>query len=150
LVNQTFPDLPFKIQHKYIHSCSHDLRSLILISRVRDAAISLGFADVKDLNSSTAPVDACATLDVAIDGSLRRVSAYHAFLPAQVAQDRRERLKVCINAVATRIDFDGNVAVGVVFEATNETRAQTFYARATKEIVVCCGALASPQLLLLR
>jgi choline dehydrogenase-like flavoprotein len=118
--------------------------------RVRDAAITLGFVDVKDLNSSTVPVDACATLDVAVDESLRRVSSYHAFLPAEVAQDRRERLKICTNAVATRIDFDENVAVGVVFEPTNETRAQTFYARAKKEVIVCCGALGSPHLLLLR
>ncbi|KAJ7904720.1 alcohol oxidase [Mycena olivaceomarginata] len=99
-----------------------------------------GLLDVKDLNSSTVPVDACATLDVAVDESLRRVSSYHAFLPAQVAQDRRERLKICTNA---------NVAVGVVFEPTNETRAQTFYARAKKEVIVCCGALGSPHLLLL-
>ncbi|KAF8189769.1 hypothetical protein K438DRAFT_1832072 [Mycena galopus ATCC 62051] len=132
LVNQTFPDLPFKVQRK-----------------VRDAAISLGFADVKDLNSSTVPVDVCATLDAAIDESMRRVSSYHTFLPAHVAQDRRERLKVCTNAVATRVDFDGNVAVGVVFEPTDETRDQTFYARAKKEVVICCGALGSPQLLLL-
>ncbi|KAJ7368511.1 alcohol oxidase [Mycena albidolilacea] len=132
LVNQTFPDLPFNIQRK-----------------VRDAAITLGFADVKDLNSPTVPVDACATLDVAVDESLRRVSSYHAFLPAQVVQDHRERLKISTDAVATRIDFDKNVAVGVVFEPTNETRAQTFYARAKKEIIVCCGALGSPHLLLL-
>ncbi|KAJ7192269.1 alcohol oxidase [Mycena pura] len=132
LVNQTFPDLPYKVQRK-----------------VRDAAIALGFADVRDLNSSTVPVDVCATLDAAIDESMRRVSSYHAFLPAQAAQERRERLKVCTNAVATRIDFDANVAVGVVFEPTDETKVQTFYARARKEVVVCCGALGSPQLLLL-
>lgn len=105
---------------------------------------------MRDLNSSTVPVDVCAPLDAAIDESMRRVSSYHAFLPAQVAQDRRERLKVCTNAVATRIDFDANVAVGVVFEPTDETKIQTFYARARKEVVVCCGALGSPQLLLLR
>ncbi|KAF8180514.1 hypothetical protein K438DRAFT_1602705 [Mycena galopus ATCC 62051] len=31
-----------------------------------------------------------------------------------------------------------------------ETGKQRFYARAKKEIVVCCGALGSPQLLMLR
>ncbi|KAJ6558002.1 alcohol oxidase [Mycena capillaripes] len=131
-VNQTFPDLPFKVQRK-----------------VKDAAIALGFADVSDFNSPEIPVDVCATLDAAIDGEMRRMSSYHAFLPAEVAQERHERLKVCTNAVATRIDFDAGVAVGVAFEPSDESISRTFYARAKKEIVVCCGALGSPQLLLL-
>jgi choline dehydrogenase-like flavoprotein len=81
---------------------------------------------------------------------MRRVSTYHAFFPAQLAQDRREGLKVCTGATATRIDVEGNVAVGVVLEPTDENKVQTFYARARKQVVVCCGALGSPQLLLLR
>ncbi|KAJ6620163.1 hypothetical protein B0H10DRAFT_1946229 [Mycena sp. CBHHK59/15] len=39
--------------------------------------------------------------------------------------------------------------VGVVFESSNKSIPWTFYARASKEIVICCGALGSPQLLLL-
>ncbi|KAJ7033426.1 alcohol oxidase [Mycena alexandri] len=107
------------------------------------------FPDLPYTNSPTVPVDACAILDVAINENLQRVSSYHAFLPAKVAQDRSERLKVCTNAVATRIEFKGDVAVGVVFEASNKSIAQIFRARAAKEVVVCCGALGSPQLLLL-
>jgi choline dehydrogenase len=113
----------------------------------------LGFADINNLNSETIPVDVCAIVDVAIDENKRRVSSYHAFLPAEIAQARREHLKVCTNAVATRIEFEAGVAVGVVFESsrpTDEAVAVTYIARAKKEIVVCCGALGSPQLLLLR
>ncbi|KAJ7247867.1 alcohol oxidase [Mycena haematopus] len=132
-VNQTFPDLPFKVQKK-----------------VKDAALALGLADVSNFNSPQSPVDLCATLDVAIDKNMRRMSSYHAFLPAAVAHERRARLKVCTNAVATRVDFDAaRVAVGVVFESSGESGRRMFYARATKEIVICCGALGSPQLLLL-
>jgi choline dehydrogenase-like flavoprotein len=76
---------------------------------------------------------------------MRRVSTYHAFLPAQFAQDRREGLKVCTGPTATRIDFEGNVAVGVVFEPTDENKVQTFYARARKQVVVCCAAVAPAQ-----
>ncbi|KAJ7721459.1 alcohol oxidase [Mycena metata] len=132
LVNQTFPDLPYEVQRK-----------------IKDVAIAMGFANVDNMNSPTAPVDACGIMDVAINENLQRVSSYHAFLPVEVAQDRRDRLKVCANAVATRIEFEGDVAVGVVFEASDKSVAQPFRARAAKEVVVCCGALGSPQLLLL-
>ncbi|KAJ6498885.1 alcohol oxidase [Mycena sanguinolenta] len=131
-INQTFLDFSYEVQKK-----------------VKEAAIGLGFADVSNFNSSQIPVDVCATLDAAIDHNQRRMSSYHTFLPAEVAHERHESLKVCTNALATRIDFDAGVAVGVVFKSNDKSASQTFYARATKEIVVCCGALGSPQLLLL-
>ncbi|KAJ7095769.1 alcohol oxidase [Mycena belliarum] len=134
-VNQTVTDLPFKVQRK-----------------VKDAAIAFGLADVTNLNSPTIPVDVCAMVDAAIDEDRRRVSTYHAFLPAETVQKRRDHLKICINAVATRIRLDAGVAVGVEFgssQLTEEPVAHTYYAQARKEIVICCGALGSPQLLLL-
>ncbi|KAJ7234405.1 alcohol oxidase [Mycena rebaudengoi] len=131
LVNQTFPRQPYKV-----------------LEYAKGAATALGFTDVDDFNASHVPVDVCATLDVAIDEKGRRVSAYHAFLPAQVAHERQERLKVCTKAVATRVEFDDGVAVGVVFESSDKSIPGTFYAHAGKEIVVCCGAFGSPQLLL--
>ncbi|KAJ7721464.1 alcohol oxidase [Mycena metata] len=118
-------------------------------SQPDDVTTALGFANAEDMNSPTVPVDACGAMDVAINEKLQRVSSYHAFLPANVAQDRSERLKVCTNAVATRIEFEGDLAVGVVFEANDKSVAQSFHARAAKEVIVCCGALGSPQLLLL-
>ncbi|KAJ7449177.1 alcohol oxidase [Mycena latifolia] len=132
LVNQTFPDLPYKI-----------------LGRIKEAAIALGFKNVNNFNSPDVPVDACATLDAAIDDKLRRVSSYNAFLPANLAQERYQRLKICTKAVGTRIEFNEGVAVGVVFESSDKSIPGTFYARVRKEIVVCCGAIGSPQLLLL-
>ncbi|KAJ7080585.1 alcohol oxidase [Mycena belliarum] len=132
LINQTFPEYPFAVQH-----------------RVKAAALSLGFADVGDLNAAGAPADAFATLDAAIDHKMRRVSACHAFLPARIACDRRQRLCICTQAVATRIVVEGGVAVGVVFESNDESVPGAFFARARKEVVVSCGAIGSPQLLLL-
>ncbi|KAJ7694879.1 alcohol oxidase [Mycena rosella] len=131
-VNQTFPDYPYKVQ-----------------SSVKAAALALGFADVGDLNAANVPVDAFATLDAAIDGKMRRMSTYHAFLPAEITNARRNRLSVCIKAVATRIMVEGGVAVGVEFESSDKSVPGAFYARARREIVVCCGAIGSPQLLLL-
>ncbi|KAJ7148759.1 alcohol oxidase [Mycena crocata] len=132
LINQTFPDLPYTIQRN-----------------IKAAAINLGFKDVSDFNSPDIPVDVCATLDVAIDDKLRRVSSYHAFLPADIVQTRHQRLKICTNALCTRVEIDGGVAVGVVFKSSDKSISGTFYARVRKEIVVSCGAIGSPQLLLL-
>ncbi|KAF8161753.1 alcohol oxidase [Mycena galopus ATCC 62051] len=116
---------------------------------VRTAAAALGFENVTDFNDPDVPVDVCAMLDEAIDENMRRVSAYNAFLPAELAHDRRDRLKICTKTVATRIEFEEGVAVGVIFESSNKTVPGTFYARARKEVVVCSGAIGSPQLLLL-
>ncbi|KAJ7876577.1 alcohol oxidase [Mycena leptocephala] len=132
LVNQTFPEFPYKIQRT-----------------VQNVATALGFKDVKNFNSPEIPVDVCATLDVAIDEKLRRVSSYHAFLPANLALERHEHLKICTKAVGTCIEFDEGVAVGVVFESSDRSIPGTFYARARREIVICSGAIGSPQLLLL-
>ncbi|KAJ6551750.1 alcohol oxidase [Mycena capillaripes] len=108
-----------------------------------------GYKDVSDFNSPDTPVDVCATLDATIDDQMRRVSSYHAFLPTSLAKDRHQRLTICTKAAATRIEFEGDVATGVVFESSDKSVAGTFYARARKETVVCCGAIGSPQLLLL-
>ncbi|KAJ7438317.1 alcohol oxidase [Mycena galericulata] len=131
-VNQTFRDLPFKIQ-----------------SEVKNAASSLGFADVVDFNASNVPVDALATLDTAIDSKMRRMSAYHTFLPATVAQERREHLKICTETIASKIVIEASVAVGVMFESADNSKPRKFHARARREVVVCCGAIGSPHLLLL-
>ncbi|KAJ7157789.1 alcohol oxidase [Mycena filopes] len=130
-VNQSFPDLLYTVHR-----------------RIQDAAVALGFAPVNDLNSATVPVDTCAMLDVAVNENLQRMSSYHTFLPPKVVQDRKG-LTVCTNAIATRIEFDENVAVSVIFKASDKSNTQAFRARASKEIVVCCGALGSPQLLML-
>ncbi|KAJ7664371.1 alcohol oxidase [Mycena polygramma] len=132
LVNQTFPDLPYKI-----------------LRIVQNVAIPLGFKGVGNFNSPDIPVDVCATLDVAVDEKLRRVSSYTAFLPSTLARERHEHLKICTKAVSTCIKFDQGVAVGVVFESSDRSIPGTFYAHARKEVVVCCGAIGSPHLLLL-
>ncbi|KAJ7203641.1 alcohol oxidase [Mycena pura] len=116
---------------------------------VQQAAIAMGYQNVTDFNSPDVPVDACAIINMAVDESARRVSTCTAYLPASLVQARRQRLKVCTKAVAIRIELDEGVAVGVLFNSSDRSIPGTFYARARKEIVLCCGALASPQLLLL-
>ena len=70
----------------------------------------------------------------------RRMSAARAFLrPAM----KRRNLRVETNALATRILFDGKRATGVEYQINGATRK----AFAGREVILCGGAVNSPQLL---
>lgn len=56
----------------------------------------------------------------------------------------RSNLEVVTGALVTRVEFDGQRAVGVTYESDDETRSEA----AANEIVLCGGTINSPQLLL--
>jgi len=58
---------------------------------------------------------------------------------------RRKNLTLLTEATATRVLFDGTRAVGVEFEHAGQRRV----VRARREVVLCGGAINSPQLLML-
>ena len=72
----------------------------------------------------------------------RRMSAARAFLKPAM---KRGNLRVEINALAERVTFDGKRASGVVFRQNG----QSITAKATREVVLCGGAINSPHLLML-
>src|SRR5215475_10474707 len=72
----------------------------------------------------------------------RRCSAAVAYLRPAL---RRRNLKVEVNALATRVVFAGNRAVGVEYIKNG----RTIVARADHEVVLCGGVINSPQLLML-
>ncbi|TIP78605.1 MAG: choline dehydrogenase, partial [Mesorhizobium sp.] len=70
----------------------------------------------------------------------RRMSAARAFLrPAM----KRNNVRVEINALATRILFEGKQAVGIEYLQNGETKT----ARAGREVILSGGSVNSPQLL---
>ena len=70
----------------------------------------------------------------------RRMSASRAFLrPAM----KRANLRVEMNALATKIVFEGKRAVGVDYEQNGEAKT----VRAGREVILCGGAVNTPQLL---
>ncbi|WP_192361749.1 GMC family oxidoreductase [Mesorhizobium mediterraneum] len=70
----------------------------------------------------------------------RRMSAARAFLrPAM----KRKNVRVEINALATRILFEGKRAVGIEYLQNGETKT----ARAGREVILSGGSVNSPQLL---
>ena len=72
----------------------------------------------------------------------RRCSAASAYLRPAL---RRPGLTVAVGAHATRILFEGARAVGVEFRQSGKTRT----VRAEREVIVSCGVINSPQLLML-
>ena len=114
-----------------------------------------GIEHYKDLNSPDFPPVGTAPLDISQDSSFQRHSTYRAFLPATTAQERKARLKICTNTLVTKIQVveapGGLRATGVHFEAESTRKSgQKYYAAARKEVILCAGALGSPQMLMLR
>ncbi len=130
--------------------------SLYSLSRsVHDAFKKAGLQRHQDLNSPDMPAVGTGILDIMQDGSYHRQGMDRAFLPASLVQERKSRLKICTNTLVTRISLaedDGNVrAKGVHFEALNTRKAgEKYYAAAKREVILCAGAIGSPQLLMLR
>jgi choline dehydrogenase-like flavoprotein len=71
-----------------------------------------------------------------------RWSAADAYLKPAL---RRKNLNLHTEAVVTRILFDGSRATGIEFEQLGQRRVVT----ARREVVLCAGAINSPQLLML-
>lgn len=63
--------------------------------------------------------------------------------------ESKSNLKICLGAVAQRLEIDEENRVQGVYVETEHSSVKTFYVKG-KEIILCGGAVASPQLLLLR
>nr|VWO94946.1 Alcohol oxidase [Ganoderma boninense] len=120
-----------------------------------DAALQkLGIPHVPDFNSPDAPAACTGVLECTMDTKNFRHSIFRAFLPPELTQKRKAQLKVVPNTIATRIEFaegDHNLrAIGVHFEGrTMRSAPDRYYAKAGREIILCAGALGSPQVLML-
>ncbi|OJT12250.1 L-sorbose 1-dehydrogenase [Trametes pubescens] len=122
--------------------------------QVIPAIESVNISWVGDLNNPSIPAAVIGNLDVIEDKCFHRASTYRAFLPGNLAQDRKARLKICTNTIVMRLNLvneDGAVwARGVHIESLNPRMAEfTYYAKARREIVLSAGALGSPQILML-
>ncbi|KAH6692261.1 choline dehydrogenase, partial [Plectosphaerella plurivora] len=105
-----------------------------------------------DLNNPESPAMGIFNIDVMVDKDSMRLSSQKAYLPRKLALERRGRLVICTGAAATKleVDEDGKNVLGVHLldvRSTKVTRA--CYVKAKREVIVACGALFSPQLLML-
>ena len=101
------------------------------------------------------PAAGTGVMDVAEDTKYHRHSTDRAFLPTKLVLERQARLKICTDTIVMRVELATESeevrAVGVHFEATNSRKAwKRYFAKARREVVLCGGALGSPQVLMLR
>jgi choline dehydrogenase len=113
----------------------------------------MGLPHIADINSPNEPAVGIATIDLTTDASGERHSTMRAFLPRQVAIDRKAHLSICPNTLVSRLAVshhtEKNPKVGgVFFKSLKDDRTYSCFAR--KEVILCAGAIANPQLLMLR
>ena len=96
-----------------------------------------GYPVSADLNGGQA--EGFGGFDMTVKDGVRW-SAANAYLRPAMS---RENLAVETHALATKILFEGRRAVGVAYDKGG----QSFVARATREVILCGGAINSPQLL---
>lgn len=114
---------------------------------------------VSSANNPSSSVIACTPQDATIDGNGERNSTDKAFLPKSLAT-LRKNLTICTRAIVTSLDIrraeDGQLrVVGINFDsdaapAKYEHEKAPCSASASREVILCAGAIMSPQLLLLR
>jgi len=87
-----------------------------------------------------------------IDRKGERSSTYRAFLPKALALERRSRLAICTGVVVTKLEVkpDAGLVTGVHFRPRKSGATKACFVSARREIIICSGAICTPQLLLLR
>lgn len=111
-----------------------------LFPLAQQAAVNLGFPLTDDFNGQR--TDGFGMPDFTITAKARRASAAEAYLfPAM----KRANLKVVTRAETRRVVIENGRAIGVVYRFAG----QDLTAKAKAEVVLCGGAINSPQLLML-
>ncbi|GLB39319.1 putative (gmc) oxidoreductase [Lyophyllum shimeji] len=108
-----------------------------------------GIPFIPKANDPISPVVACTHLDATIDSNGHRSATSDAFLPRKVVQARKN-LHICTDTVVSALDIQHLNAVGVFLEHEGTAASQSrFHVTAEREVILCAGAISSPQILLL-
>ncbi|KAK7710335.1 hypothetical protein SLS64_005920 [Diaporthe eres] len=116
------------------------------------AAQAVGLSIIDDVNDPAAPAMGFYRLDQAVDERAERNTAYQAYLNESIARKRQSHLTVCTGASALRLkmDEDAGSVRGVFVQPTAAGKSTSdVYVEARREVIVCCGALKTAQLLML-
>lgn len=107
-------------------------------------------------NDPTGPAVGCVRVDATIDSVSHRQSTFDAFLPLDVAVSRVGNLSICPLTVVVKIateNVGGSLkATGVYIKPDGESgkKSDAIYIAASREVILASGAIATPQVLLLR
>jgi choline dehydrogenase len=119
--------------------CVSDVEPHPIAEAFIDAALALGFARNDDFNGAVQ--DGVGYHQTTTRKGRRCSTAVGYLRPAL----RRPNLRVVTNALSEKILFEGRRAVGVAYRQGGELRT----VRARREVILCGGAINSPQLLML-
>jgi choline dehydrogenase len=101
------------------------------------AGVESGLPRNPDFNGAT--TYGVGSYQLSIDRGWRQSAAVAFLRPAS----RRPNLTIMSRSLATRVRFEGSRAVGVEWQRDDQLQT----ARATREVILCAGAIQSPQLL---
>jgi choline dehydrogenase-like flavoprotein len=110
---------------------------------------------LSDCNDPEIPSCGYFTLETAIDKNGERVSAMSAYLSKTVARRRMNRLSICTGTIASRLETaidegQGHAVRGVYIQSSAGPKpSKDYYVKARREVILTCGAMTTPQLLLL-
>ena len=105
-----------------------------------EAGVQAGYPCTDDLNGYQQ--EGFGPMDRTVTPNGRRASTARGYLDQAKT---RSNLTILTHATTDRILFDGKRAVGVSYYHQDEYNAKT--ARASREVLLCSGAIASPQIL---
>ena len=127
--------------------------SLLTFGSFTDCAKAMGFIAVPDCNAPDAPPEGVTTLSLTLSRQRERVSSFEAFLPKKIALERRN-LTICTNALVSRIVFTEEKGLPrtekILFKSSDQKSDNIYSVKINKEVIVCSGAVGSPQVLMLR
>lgn len=152
-----------KVEHCVGHSDAHHLGrdgpvnivqhlpQFELYNHIDKSAAALGLTVEQDVNDPAGPAAGYFYLDYTIDKNGHRQSAYSAYLPRNLAESRKSRLTICTQTIASRLELDvaSGLATGVHIKSVQSKWAVEFLVKARREVIICAGAICSPQLLML-
>ncbi|KAK6602796.1 L-sorbose 1-dehydrogenase [Botrytis cinerea] len=117
-----------------------------------DCAKAMDFIAVPDFNAPDAPPEGVTTLSLTLSRQRERVSSFEAFLPKKIALERRN-LTICTNALVSRIVFTEEKGLPhtekILFKSSDQKSDNIYSVKINKEVIVCSGAVGSPQVLML-
>jgi choline dehydrogenase-like flavoprotein len=117
------------------------------------AATNLGFQEILDMHSPLEPSIGWNKLHytIAVDGT--RHSSFRAYLPPTFVNSMKHRLHICTRGVAGKLAFsrqpDARLRADSVEVLSVDGRHHRII-KARREIILSCGALGTPKVLLLR
>ncbi|KAK3380987.1 hypothetical protein B0H63DRAFT_434366 [Podospora didyma] len=125
------------------------------IPYVNKAARAVGLNNrphCREINDPKANAQGCFDMDQTINARGSRVSAYQAWLNCRTATERKDHLAVCTGVIASKlvVNDDGTRVSAVQIKPVNSAKTSPVYlVKARREVIVCSGAVCTPQLLML-